>query len=162
MVSPDQCSHREVSAQGLCHTCGAKFQLFWNDQRSALAVPIRRNLGALIVVAALAVVMVATDVSSRFLTGALVAFAVFFLTRAIFSTMDMFFSRIFFNGTLGRMVPRQTWNPLSVKEGFAIIGGYKWPMDYATYELMEPGQRILVEHMRWSRLPVALYRIEST
>jgi hypothetical protein len=161
MLPPDECPHLRISSQGVCHTCGIHFRVFWRAKRSSLFTPLSRNIGAIGILAAVGVVMVGALIENAIVTGGLVALAVFFMARLVFAALDLFMGHYFYNGTVGLLSLRSPMNILAVKEAWVEIGSIKFPMDQETYRVLNQGQRLLVEYLRWSRLPVALYKVEG-
>ena len=58
----------------------------------------------------------------------------------------------------GELTPRRRWNVLAPKPYIAWVGRVRFPFDAEVYSHFNPGDTLLVEHLRWSRLPVAIYR----
>jgi hypothetical protein len=84
--------------------------------------------------------------------------AVYFLVRAFFGIMEIFMKHRFSPGKLGAFIPVPWWNIATMKRGIVWIGRTKYPMDIKTYSQFTEGETLLVEYLRWSRLPVAIYR----
>ncbi len=45
-----------------------------------------------------------------------------------------------------------------MKPAYAMVGRAKFPMDVELYSQFSMGETLLIEHLRWSRMPVAIYR----
>jgi hypothetical protein len=83
---------------------------------------------------------------------------VYFFVRVFFGTIETFMKHRFVPGKLGVLIPRGQFNVGAMKPAYAYIGRAKFPMDIELYSQFSEGETLLVEHLRWSRLPIAIYR----
>jgi hypothetical protein len=83
---------------------------------------------------------------------------IYFFVRALLGTVETFMKHGFVPGKLGALVSRGRINLSAMKPAYAMIGRVKFPMDQTVYGQFAVGDTLLVEHLRWSRLPVAIYR----
>ena len=132
------------------------FVLAWQSERSALLRPTTRNvafaIGSALIVAA------SQATGQGFLSTVFLFAAVLFFARAILGGAEMYFRHGFVPGKLGPLVKRARFNPLTPKPYMTAISGVRFPIDKETHEQFELGETLLIEHLRWSRMPVAIYR----
>ncbi len=151
-----QCLHLYLTGDATCAHCGMKFSLAWQSERGALLRPTLKNLilglssGVLMVLAQSGGVSI---VGSIFLIG-----LVLFLTRVVLGGLEMYARHVFVPGPLGPLIKRASYNLIAPKPYMALVGAVKFPMDRETHAQFVEGDTLLVEHLRWSRLPVAIYR----
>ncbi len=151
-----QCRHLYLTGDATCAHCGMKFRLEWHSERAGLLRPTVRNLafgaaaGALLLAAQ---VMLGQGVFTALF---LVAMVLFF-TRTVLGGLEVFARHGFIPGTLGPLLKRARFNPLAPKPYVTHIGRVKFPIDKEAHERFKEGDTLLVEHLRWSRLPVAIY-----
>ncbi len=155
-----ECRHLYLTRDATCVHCGVQFRLAWASERRELLRPATRNLViALASVALLAVTQVfgvavqGFQVSSIFLMV-----AVLFFTRSLLGGFELYRRHGFVPGRLGPIVRRSSFNPLPPKPYVTTLGRVRFPIDLETYLQFEPGETLLIEHLRWSRLPVAIYK----
>ena len=84
--------------------------------------------------------------------------SLFFFTRTLLGSFELFAKHGFVPGKLGPLMRRGRFNLLVVKPYVTVLGGVRFPIDLETYEMFGPEDTLLVEHLRWSRLIVAVYR----
>jgi len=84
--------------------------------------------------------------------------AVLFFARALLSGFELYARHGFVPGRLGPLVGRRRFNPLPPKPYVTTLGRVRFPIDLETYQQFEQGDTLLIEHLRWSRLPVAIYK----
>ena len=123
-----------------------KFALAWTAERSWLTKPAVRNLSFGILSAVLFVVARLSGegaLSSLFLVD-----LVLFFTRSLLSGLEIFARHGFVPGKLGDLTPRRRWNFLAPKPYIAWIGRVRFPFDAEVYSHFNPGDTLLVEHLR--------------
>ena len=151
-----ECMHLYLTREAQCVHCGMQFKLAWTAERNWLTGPLRKNLtigiGAIIMVA----VGYSTGVS--LLSTIALFVAVYFMIRAMFGTVEVFLKHRFSPGKLGMLVHRGRFSITAMKPAYAWIGILKSPMDEQVYNHFNPDDTLLVEYLKWSRLPVAIYR----
>lgn len=152
-----ECRHLYLTSEGTCVHCGMRFHLVWTSNRAALLRPTTKNLMFAVGGAVLMAVSQATGQPGIF-TSLLLVVAIFFFTRSLLGGAELYFRHGFVPGKLGPLVRRGRFNPLLPKPYVTTIGAVRFPIDLETYEQFSPGDTLLVEHLRWSRLPVAVYR----
>ncbi len=154
-----ECRHLYLTRDGACVHCGMQFRLAWQASRSELLGPTKRNLLiafaglALLVVTQLFGVVVGVPLSSVFLVV-----AVLFFTRALLGGFELYARHGFVPGKLGPIYRRSPYNPLPPKRYITSLGPVRFPIDLSTYRQFEQDDTLLFEHLRWSRLPVAIYK----
>lgn len=152
-----ECRHLYLTRDATCVHCGIRFRLAWQSSRQDLLRPMQRNL-------VIAIVGVALMVGSRLIGQTIpeslfLVIAVLFFTRAALGGFELFFGRHgFVPGRLGPIYRRNPYNPLPPKRHITNLGPVRFPIDLATYRQFEEGDTLLFEHLRWSRLPVAIYK----
>lgn len=151
-----ECLHLYLTRDATCVHCGMKFGLAWSADRDWLTSPLRRNImyggGAFLVTIALWLLTVPLLPLVALFLG------VYFFVRVFFGTTETFMKHRFVPGKLGVLVPRGQFNIAAMKPAYAWVGRGKFPMDIELYSQFAEGETLLVEHLRWSRLPVAIYR----
>ena len=143
-----------------CIHCNMQFKLEWTSVRKDLIRPATRNLALAFTATALLVVsqlfglqLGAFPISSVFLM-----IAVLFFTRSVLGGFELWTRHGFVPGRLGPIVRRNRINPLPPKPYVTTLGPVRVPIELATYRLFDPGDTLLIEHLRWSRIPVAIYK----
>jgi len=151
-----ECMHLYLTRDATCVHCGMRFGLAWSAERSWLISPVRRNL-ALAIGGFLVTGAGFTMNVSLLALGALFV-GIYFMIRAVLGTVETFLKHGFVPGRLGTLIPRMAFNPTNAKPATALVGRVKFPFDETVYGHFERGETLLVEHLKWSRLPVAIYR----
>ncbi len=152
-----QCRHLYLTGDAVCVHCGIKFTLAWASERSGLLRPSIRNLIYAVISGALMALTLAT-MGDSILSTLLLLGVVLFFTRTFLHGLEIFGRHRFVPGVLGLIFRRSPFNILAAKPYIAMIGTLKVPIDLSTYEHFQPGDTLLIEHLRWSRLPVAIYK----
>ena len=148
--------HLYLTRDATCVHCGMKFGLAWQAERNWLTAPLRKNLG--IGFAAFVVVAGAFVGGIDLLALAFMFAGVYFMIRALFGTVETFLKHRFTPGRLGMIVPRGRYNITALKPAYAFVGCVKFPVDLDLYSRFSQDETLLVEYLKWSRLPVAIYR----
>ena len=156
---PGECNHAGITPEGQCVLCGVQFVFAWRESTASLFALLLRNMAGVLVFLALFGVTRGPEDGGT-LEAILLAAAVFFIARALLSGLDLLSPHSFFQGALGELKPRPAYHVLAIKSNMVQIGTLRFPMSPATYERLQPGQTLLVEALRFSRMPVALYRID--
>ena len=150
-----ECMHLYL-AHATCVHCGMQFDLAWQAPRNWLTAPLRKNLtlgfAAFILVAAAYAGAVDCFAMAFLFVG------IYFLVRALFGTAEMFTKHRFVPGKLGAIVSRGRFNITAMKPAYVFVGTVKFPMDIDLYSKFREGDTLLIEHLKWSRLPIAIYR----
>ena len=150
------------AADATCVHCAMEFRLAWQSDRAGLVRPTTRNL--IYALAGLALFTLTQffgvslggfPVSSIFLV-----ISVLFFTRTLLGGFGLYAQHGFVTGKLGPVYRRPRLNPLPPKPYVTAVGAVPFPVDIETYRRFEEGNTLLVEHLRWSRLLVAIYRGE--
>ena len=81
-----------------------------------------------------------------------------FFTRTLLGGFELYARHGFVPGRLGPIARRHPFNPLPPKPYVTALGRVRFPIDLSTYRMFEEGDTLLIEHLRWSRLPVAIYK----
>lgn len=136
--------------------CGLRFQLAWSSERGPLLLPTRKNLAYALGAGLLIAVSQASG--QGLMATAFLILSLFFFTRTLLGSFELFAKHGFVPGKLGPLMRRGRFNLLVVKPYVTVVGGVRFPIDLATYEMFGPEDTLLVEHLRWSRLIVAVYR----
>ena len=151
-----ECLHLYLTGDATCVHCGMRFHLAWSAERGSLLRPTTRNLmfgvGSAVLMAA------SQAVGLGLVQLAFMVVMIFFFTRTALGGSELYFRHGFVPGKLGRLVRRGRFNPLLPKPYVTTVGSTRFPIDLELYERFSPGDTLLVEHLRWSRLPVAVYR----
>ena len=136
-----------------------RFELAWTAERGALLLPTRHNL----VYAAAAGLLIAASQATGLdlLALGFLAVALFFFTRTFRASLELFAKHRFVPGKLGPLMRRGRFNLLVPKPYVTTVGAVRFPMDPETPKLFGADDTLLVEHLRWSRLVVAVYRGHS-
>jgi hypothetical protein len=151
-----ECMHLYLTRDATCVHCGMKFGLAWQADRNWLTRPLRKNLGIGFISFAL--------VGGAFLSGvdfvamAFLFIGIYFIVRALFGTTETFMKHRFVPGKLGVIVPRGRYNVTALKPAITYVGSVKFPIDLDVYSQFREGETLLIEYLKWSRLPVAIYR----
>lgn len=148
--------HLYLTRDATCVHCGMKFGLAWQADRGWLTAPLRKNL--IIGFASFILVAGAYVGAIDFFAMAFLFVGIYFLIRALFGTTETFMKHRFVPGKLGMIVPRGRYNITALKPAYAFVGSVKFPMDLALYSQFSQGETLLIEYLKWSRLPVAIYR----
>ena len=155
-IDKDACHHRYISPERKCQTCGMRFERVWSEGPVASWQPLVRVL--LFAGAGLMLAGYSVGSGGGLLAAFFVALTVFFLTRAIMAFAERFIPRAFRVGRLDHIGPRRVLSLLSHKPLVAHVAGVRFQLDARAAELLRPGDLLLVEFLRWTRLPVILYR----
>jgi hypothetical protein len=151
-----ECMHLYLTRDATCVHCGMKFGLAWTADRKWLTRPLQRNLlmgiGGFLLMGATTALQVPVVPLLFLFAGA------YFFVRALLGTLEAFLKHRFVPGKLGALVPRAPYNLAAMKPAVAWVGTVKFPMDETVYRQFNPGDTLLIEHLRWSRIPVAIYR----
>ncbi len=153
-----QCRHLYLTREATCVHCGMRFRLTWTAPQRWIVFPSARN-GAITVMLVLLMAAAGTlgiGVATPFLLAGAVAFGL----RAGLGGMELFMRHQFTPGVLGRLQARSPINILAPKRHLGWVGAVRFPMDPALHARFAEGDTLLVEYLRWSRLPVAVYRGE--
>ena len=86
------------------------------------------------------------------------AVALFFFARALLGSFELFVRHGLVPGKLGPLTRRRRFNVLVPKPCVTTVGTVRFPVDLGTYRAFGPEDTVLVEHLRWSRLSLAVYR----
>lgn len=148
--------HLYLTRDATCVHCGMKFRLAWTADRSWLTAPLRKNL--MIGFAAFVLVAGAYVGAIDLFAMAFLFVGIYFLIRALFGTTETFMKHRFVPGKLGIIISRGRFNVTALKPAIVYVGVVKFPMDIEVYSQFEPGETLLVEYLKWSHLPVAIYR----
>lgn len=151
-----ECMHLYLTRDATCVHCGMKFGLAWQADRNWLTRPLRKNL--VIGFAAFALVAAGYAAAVDLMAMGFLFVGIFFLIRALLGTAETFMKHRFSPGKLGDIVPRPWFAVTALKPAFAFVGRVKFPMDLQLYSQFGAGETLLVEYLKWSRLPVAIYR----
>ena len=151
-----ECMHLYLTRDAQCVHCGMQFRLAWSADRNWLTAPLRKNLT--IGIASALLMGVGFALALSFVAYLFLFATVYFMVRSFFGTAEVFMKHRFSPGKLGDLVPRSKINVTSMKPAIVWIGVVRYPFDEETYRKFTPGDTLLVEYMRWSRIPVAIYR----
>jgi hypothetical protein len=148
--------HLYLTRDATCVHCGMRFGLAWSAERGWLTAPLRRNLvlsigGFLLAGAGFTVAVQLLSLGALFV-------GIYFMIRSVLGTVETFMKHGFVPGRLGTLIPRTKFNPANSKPAYVLVGRVKFPFDETVYSNFERGETLLVEHLKWSRLPVAIYR----
>lgn len=153
------CRHLYLTRDATCVHCGLQFRLAWASERRDLVKPTTRNLIFAIIGVILFVPAQAFPIGgSSILASVFLVIAVLFFTRTMLGGFALYSRHGFVPGKLGPIAKRHTFNPLPPKPYITTLGAVRFPIDLATYRQFEQGDTLLFEHLRWSRLPVAIYK----
>lgn len=158
-VRREECDHAQITAQGRCLKCGLQFRLKWSANRWGIAAAVRRNIGLALVLAALLLVA-SRSFGSSFLQAAAAGTFVFFTSRVTFNLMELFSPHAFFQGPLKDLHRHSPYNILAPFRWFMVVGRAKFPIHASVYGQFQPGDAVLVEFLRWTKVPVAIYKAE--
>ncbi len=150
------------AADATCVHCGMEFRLAWQSDRAGLVRPTTRNmiyavigLAFFVVTQVFGVALGGFPISSIFLV-----IAVLFFTRMLLGGFGLYAQHGFVTGKLGPVYRRPRLNPLPPKPYVTAVGAVPFPVDIETHRRFQEGDTLLVEHLRWSRLLVAVYKGE--
>ena len=154
-----ECRHLYLTRDATCVHCGMQFRLAWASERRDLVKPTTRN----VMIAVVAVVLMALSLAfplggSSLVANGFLVIAVYFFTRTLLGGFELYARHGFVPGKLGTIVRRHPLNPLPPKPYVTVLGRVRFPIDLAVYRLFEEGDTLLIEHLRWSRVPVAIYK----
>ncbi|MBM3939526.1 MAG: hypothetical protein FJ318_01260 [SAR202 cluster bacterium] len=158
-VNREACDHAQITQEGRCVKCGLQFVEAWRESRYGRTAILRRNLALGIIIAALFVLAGNYYGPLWFNIG--VAVAVFFGARAMVGVNDLLTPRGFYQGRLQKLYPVWAFNIYSPHRTFMVVGKGKFPIARSVYEQFREGDLLLVEFLRWSKLPIALYKARS-
>ena len=154
-----ECRHLYLTRDASCVHCGMQFRLAWSSERGALIRPTRRNLIFAVVAALLFVPAQAFPLGGTSIVASIfLVIAVLFFTRTMLGGFELYARHGFIPGKLGPIARRHPFNPLPPKPYVTTLSRVRFPIDLATYQQFELGDTLLFEHLRWSRLPVAIYK----
>ena len=148
--------HVTMTPDGACVDCGMRFHLAWTSERSALLLPTRRNLAY--AVAAGLLIAASQAAGQDVLAVVFLVVALFFFARTFLGSFELFSKHRFVPGKLGPLLRPGRLNLLVPKPYVTTVGTVRFPIDRETYEMFGPEDTLLVEHLRWSRLILAVYR----
>lgn len=148
--------HLYLTRDATCVHCGMKFGLAWQADRAWLTRPLQKNLG--IGFGSFILVAGAYVGNVGFVAMAFLFVGIYFLVRALLGTTETFLKHRFTPGRLGMIVPRGRYNITALKPAYAFVGSVKFPVDLDLYSQFSQDETLLVEYLKWSRLPVAIYR----
>lgn len=151
-----ECMHLYLTRDAQCVHCGMQFRLAWTADRNWLTAPLRKNLG--FGIASILVTVALYYLGIDYVSVVALFASIYFMVRAVYGTAEVFMKHKFSPGKLGELVMRPRYNIIAMKPGVAFVGLQRYPMDEQTYRQFTPGDTLLVEYMRWSRMPVAIYR----
>lgn len=154
-----ECRHLYLTRDATCVHCGMQFRLAWAAERRELVRPTTRNM----IFAAIAVVLLVPAQAfpiggSSLLASVFLVIAVLFFTRTLLGGFELYARHGFVPGKLGPIARRHPFNPMPPKPYVTTLGRVRFPIDLATYRKFQEGDTLLIEHLRWSRLPVAIYK----
>ena len=154
-----ECRHLYLTGEAKCVHCGMQFRLAWASERGDLIKPTTRNLIFAVIAVVLLVPAQAFPIGgSSILASVFLVIAVLFFTRTLLGGFELYARHGFVPGRLGPIAKRHPLNPLPPKQYVTALGRVRFPIDLSTYRLFEQGDTLLIEHLRWSRLPVAIYK----
>lgn len=151
-----ECMHLYLTRDATCVHCGMRFGLAWTAERNWLTAPLRRNLT--IAIGGFLVTGLGFGLNVTLLALGALFVGIYFMIRSTLGTVETFMKHGFVPGRLGTLIPRARFNPSNSKAWYALVGRVKFPLDEGVYSHFERGETLLVEHLKWSRLPVAIYR----
>ncbi len=158
--SPDECRHlymqRSEGSGATCIHCGMQFNLAWSADRRSITFPTIRNTAIMAVSGGLLAAFALLGVTP--LAYVFLMVMVLFFTRVLLGGMEMFGHHGFVPGRLGPLIKRPFWNVLIPKPYLVDVGRVRFPIDKDAYDHFKVSDTVLVEHLRWSRLPVAIYQ----
>jgi hypothetical protein len=152
-----ECLHLYMTREATCAHCGMHFALAWQAGQGWITSPLRKNM-MLALVSGSAYLFLRFGGVDGLMQALLLVAGVLFLTRTILGGLEPFARHGFVPGKLGTLYTRSRLNLLAPKPNVAEIGRVKFPLDKDTYYQFKEGDTLLVEHLRWSRLPVAIYK----
>ncbi len=154
-----ECRHLYLTRDATCVHCGLQFRLAWSSDRKDLIRPTTRNLVFAVIAVALLVPAQAFPIGgSSLLASVFLVVAVLFFTRTLLGGFELYARHGFVPGKLGPIARRHPLNPMPPKPYVTTLGRVRFPIDLATYRQFQEGDTLLIEHLRWSRLPVAIYK----
>ena len=154
----EECDHSQITPQGRCVRCGLQFHLQWSATRWGIAVAARRNLGLGLIGVAVLLLWARLAGNNETLQALALGVMVFFLSRVFFNIMELFSPHGFFQGPLKDLHPQGPFSVLAPFRTFMVVGRAKFPVSAAVYRQFTAGETVLVEFLRWSKVPVAVYR----
>jgi hypothetical protein len=117
---------------------------------------VRSVLALALISIGLGVLAVGSD--SALMGAFTVAVVVFLGARLTYSIMGLAQAHNLYFGNLGPLRPKSPLTFGKGKDANAVVGIRRFPMDRATYELFRPGEGVIIESLRWTNYPVAIYR----
>ena len=87
------------------------------------------------------------------IVGVFVAITVFTMTRLIMSLAERAVPRQFRVGILEQVGNKSQFNILANKPFVGVVSRIKFQMNSEVLSAVEPGDLVLVEFLRWTRLP---------
>lgn len=154
-----ECRHLYLTGDATCVHCGMQFRLAWASDRRDLVKPTTRNVIIAVIAVGLFVPAQLFPLGgSSLLANVFLVIGVFFFTRTMLGGFELYARHGFVPGKLGPIARRHPLNPLPPKPYVTALGRVRFPIDLSTYRLFEMGDTLLIEHLRWSRLPVAIYK----
>ena len=92
------------------------------------------------------------------IVGVFVAITVFTMTRLIMSLAERAVPRQFRVGIVEQVGNKSQFNILANKPFVGVVSRIKFQMNSEVLSAVEPGDLVLVEFLRWTRLPVVWSR----
>ena len=157
MQPSDQCFHTNLSPELICHGCGMRFLPIYEETPFGLWLPVLRA-GLLGVGFFFFSAYASVQLNSLLFAAIFVSIAVFFLVRAIRSVTEKHIPRLLRVGKVGQIRPRGPFSFTATKPMTAPVAGLRFQMDAKLYGTLNEGDVVVVEFLRWSRLPTAWYR----
>ena len=156
LLPVDQCSHRYLSPEIKCRTCGIQFNKLWH----AATIPIWQPVFRILCFTGAALMMTAYAVGNEMgaIVGVFVAITVFTMTRLIMSLAERAVPRQFRVGIVEQVGNKSQFNILANKPFVGVVSRIKFQMNSEVLSAVEPGDLVLVEFLRWTRLPVVWSR----
>lgn len=155
-LDKDACNHRYLSPERICQTCGMRFEQVWEEAAFAKWQPVVRIL--LFAFAGVLLAGYSVGSGGGLIAALFVAGTVFFFTRAIMALAERYTPRQFRVGHLDQIGQRSPISILSHKPFIAYVAGVRFQLDARAADLLNPGDVLLVEFLRWTRLPMIWYR----
>ena len=153
----EDCQHPQIDNTGRCHACGTQFRPIWNEERRYLVLAVVRNVGALALIS-MGMGVLAGGSNSGILGALTVAVVVFLGARLTYSIMGLMQAHNLYYGNVGPLQRKSSFGFGKGKDSWAVVGRRRFPMDRDTYEMLRPGEGVIIESLRWTNMPVAIYR----
>ncbi len=153
----ENCQHPNIDNTGRCHACGIQFRPIWNEERRWLVIQTARSVAALALIS-IGLGVLAVSSNSGIMGAFTIAVVVFLGARLTYSIMGLMQAHNLYYGNLGPLQPRSPLGFGKGKDAWAVVGRRRFPMDRAIYAMLEPGEGLIIESLRWTNLPVTIYR----